>query len=388
MQTTLLQGLNRAPSCHGGLRLKLYPAAQWARVADTWAALAHSTRQASFYLDRRWVETWLEVFAAGLDVSAALFENAGQPVAACLLTRSRRVYGLIPLKRISLNAAGEKPADTTYIEFNSLICHAGWEEPVARMLADHLMGQEWDEFALDGFVPGPAYEALKEALRDLELEEVRQPSYYVDLAALRRFGRDYEEVLKSHRRRMVRQSMRSYTETLGPLRLEPAANIDAALQMLGELARLNRGRFAARGGRSVFESRRFVEFHRRLIQRCFPDRSVQFLRMEAGGRPIGLLYNLVFSGKVYFYQCGFDYALNPRLSPGIVTLAAAVQHYLDLDYDDFDFLSGEAEYKRMLATGARDLVWATFRRPTSRVRITAAMRAAKHRLVRLQARAA
>jgi CelD/BcsL family acetyltransferase involved in cellulose biosynthesis len=64
-----------------------------------------------------------------------------------------------------------------------------------------------------------------------------------------------------------------------------------------------------------------------------------------------------------------------------VTLAHAVQHYIDTGYDDFDFLSGEASYKRMLSTNSRDLVWAVFRRPNLRVRIGGAARAGKRRLV-------
>jgi CelD/BcsL family acetyltransferase involved in cellulose biosynthesis len=382
MNTASSQNVTWREAASGNvLRVTVYPGGQFDRVAEKWASLARSTASNSFFLSRDWVETWIRVFGSRLSVSVVLFAKQEQPVGVCLLVQTKRNCGLIPLNRISLNTAGENPKDSTYIEFNNLVCLPGWEQPVADSLAEYLAEREWDEFALDGFVPSVGYEALKRAFARFQMEEDQQPSYYVDLSALRCSGRSYDAMLSSHRRKMVRQSIRAYSRAVGALRLEAAQNIETAVQMFDELARLNCLRLSLRRHHSVFESAVFKTFHTQLIQRCFPEGSVELLRLEAGGRTIGILYNFVWAGKVYFYQCGFDYTLHARLSPGIVTLAHAVQHYIDTGYDDFDFLSGEASYKRMLSTNSRDLVWAVFRRPNLRVRIGGAARAGKRRLV-------
>jgi CelD/BcsL family acetyltransferase involved in cellulose biosynthesis len=381
MNTALPRNAIWQKSTSGGeLRVTVYPGGQFGRMAENWARLAQRTAPNSFFLSQDWVETWIHIFGSRANVSVVLFASQEQPVGACLLAETNHNCGLIPLKRISLNAAGENPKDSTYIEFNNLLCFPGWEQAVADRLAEYLMDREWDEFALDGFVPGVGYEALKRAFARFKLEEDQQPSYYVDLSALRRGGRSYDGMLTSHRRKAIRQSIRAYAKAAGPLRLEAAQNVEAAVQMFEELARLNCRRLSLRRHHSVFESPVFRAFHEKLIQQCFPEGSVELLRLEAGGRTIGILYNFVWAGKVYFYQCGFDYTNHARLSPGIVTLAHAVQHYIDAGYDDFDFLSGEASYKRMLSTGSRDLVWAVFRRPNLRVRIGGAARACKRRL--------
>ncbi|HLK48902.1 MAG TPA: GNAT family N-acetyltransferase [Bryobacteraceae bacterium] len=364
------------------LGLELYPAGEWDRVAEKWERLLASAPRPSFFLSRRWVETWMEVFGPRLETSIAVLEYRDTPVAACLLVQSRRKYGLVPLRRISLNASGENPEDTTYVEFNDLVCLPGWEEPVVSRLAEHLSAEQWDEFSLDGFLPGRAYDAVKRAFARFDLEETRQPSYYVDLAALRRMDLTYDGMLNSHRRRMVRQNIRAFSK-LGPLILEVAQTTEAAIQMLGELALLNRERFARDGGHSAFESAAFLEFHRKLIQKRQANGGVQLLRLKAGGNTIGIVYNLVSAGKVCFYQCGFNYGLNPKLSPGIATLAQAIPYCLNQGYDDFDFLSGEANYKRMLSTGSRELVWAVFRRRSAAIRSMTAARTAKRHLQRL-----
>lgn len=380
METALLPHVSCPEKVSGAdLRLELYPATAWNRVAGTWSWLLLSAGQHSFFLSPRWIETWLEVFGSRLEASIALFEYEGNPVGACVLAGSRRRYGLLPLRRISLNASGENPADTTYIEFNNLLCGPGWEGPVAARLAEYFHAGQWDELALDGFLPEGAYVAMKRAFAQFDLEEERHPSYYVDLAGLRRAGLAYDGMLKSHRRKMVRQNIRAYSGLAGALRLEAAQSIDTAIQMLEELASLNRRRLARDRGRSAFESAAFLEFHRKLIHKCLADDAVQLLRLKGGDDTIGILYNLVSRGKVYFYQCGFNYTLSPKLSPGIVTLTQAIPYCLDRGYDDFDFLSGDADYKRVLSTGFRELVWAVFRRRSAGIRsMTAARRAKRH----------
>ena len=92
-----------------------------------WSDLLRACPQASFFLTGAWVETWMEVFGPRLDVSVMLFESTDEPVGACLVVHTRPRRAMIPLRRISINAAGESAADTTYIEFNDLVCRTGWE---------------------------------------------------------------------------------------------------------------------------------------------------------------------------------------------------------------------------------------------------------------------
>jgi len=358
------------------LRVAVYSQKEWPRIQPVWRQLASVSPECSFFMTEPWVDTWLHVFGARLDVSIVLFESADGPMAACLLVKTRQRHAFIPLLKISLNATGEDNADTTYIEFNQLLCRSGWERAVAAALAEFLIQQQWDEFVLDGFSPGLHYDALKRAFLPFDLEEVRHPSYYVDLAALRSSGKPYQTVLSTHRRKLLRQNLRSYSE-LGPIRLVAAGDLEAALAMFDEMAELNLRRWASASRPGVFGSPYFKAFHQRLIERCFAESSIQLLRLQAGSRTIGILYNFVHAGKVYFYQCGFDYGSDQRLSPGMITLSHAIQYCLELGLDDWDFLSGDANYKRMLSNGSRSLVWAAFRRRNVRVEMLKLARTAR-----------
>jgi CelD/BcsL family acetyltransferase involved in cellulose biosynthesis len=274
---------------------------------------------------------------------------------------------------MSLNASGESSSDTTYIEFNDLLCRAGWENKVAEALAEHIRDQKWDELVLAGFSRGAAYETLRTAFGGLVCEEVEHPCHYVDLAEIRRCGKTYDTVLKGRSRKHLRQNIRYYS-SLGEVRLEAARDLQSALVMFDQVADLSQKRWAGKGKNSVLSSSRFRAFHRSILMKCFGQGTVQMLRATAGRETIGVIYNLVFRGKVYFYQCGYQYTADKRLGPGKAALSLAIQYCLDAGYDDFDFLSGEAKYKESMATGSRSLVWTTFRKPGIRFRILDALR--------------
>jgi hypothetical protein len=316
---------------------------------------------------------WIETFGPMFPVSILIFRDRDEPFAVCLAVRTTAHHRGVAFRRLSLNASGEAAAENTYVEFNYLPCLPGYEKLAAAQLASYAAGLEWDEFTLDGFAPGPAYEALLGELRDLECFEQHQPSHYVDLAALRASNSSFEALVGSVTRKHLRQYARAYTR-LGPIRLAAADSVETALRMFDELAALNRARWAVRSRYAVFRSPRFVSFHRRLIERSMPDRSVQLLRLTAGERTVGLVYNLVQDNRVYFYQCGYDYSFDRRLSPGMLTLAHAIQRCLEAGFDSYEFLSGDEPYKRHLATGTRGLVWTIIRRPTLRNRVAGVAR--------------
>lgn len=360
------------------LAINVYGRSAWPSVAPVWSELAAASPNCSAFLTEAWIGTWLEIYGPDLDPSILVFESAGQPVGACLLVRSRRSRALLPVDRISLNASGEAAADTTYVEFNDLLCRDGWETPVAEAAARHLLQQDWDELALDGFRDGRCYEVFKHVLRELDLHEVWKPSYFVDLAAIRGSGTGYEMALSGTTRSQLRRKTRHYEE-IGPVRLDAAQDLDTALRWLDELAELNRHRWAGRE-RGAFDSPRFVAFHRSLIRQCFSQRTVQLLRVTAGQETVGLIYNFVHRGKVYFYQCGFQYTGDKRVSPGTVTFSQVIRYCLSEGFDDYDFLAGEARYKQCLSTGSRRLVWAVFRRPRLKLRVLDQLRHINRRL--------
>jgi CelD/BcsL family acetyltransferase involved in cellulose biosynthesis len=149
--------------------------------------------------------------------------------------------------------------------------------------------------------------------------------------------------------------------------------------MIGEMITLHQRTWNARGEPGAFTSARKVAFHQALIRRAFPRGAIQLLRVSAGQETIGILYNFLQNGKVYFYQSGLNYGEAKHLKPGLVAHASAIRYCLEQGLNEYDFLAGDARYKRSLAKDSRPLAWVVFSRPHFKLALIEFLRAIKRK---------
>ena len=94
-----------------------------------------------------------------------------------------------------------------------------------------------------------------------------------------------------------------------------------------------------------------------------------------------MLYNFVHRGRVYFYQSGFVYSANKRVTPGFVALACTIHRCLESpDLQEFHFMPGGDHYKEPMATDRQELEWLVFRRRNLKNFVIRLLREGKRRL--------
>jgi CelD/BcsL family acetyltransferase involved in cellulose biosynthesis len=359
---------------------------QWPEVAPDWSALVLASPYLSAFLTSAWVEAWLSVFGDSLAPRVLVFRSTSAPqttVGACVLVARAERRGPFSLRQVHFHTAGEDEADETVPEHNAVLCLEGWEREVAAALRGYLDRSPWDQFIAGGMAEGPTLDAVAEAFADIPAIVRPAPSHYIDLASLDADG--YLARLSRNTREQIRRSRRLY-EHEGPVTLEQAADLPAALAMLDELAGLHQTAWEARGEAGVFSSPLFVAFHRAFIERAFASGGVQLLRVRVGPVAIAILYNLVHAGRVSSYQSGLRYSHDNRLKPGVVAHVLAMEHCRASGFTEYDLLSGGSQYKKSLATGSRTLTWMTFQRATMKLktldRLAALKRSARARIRR------
>jgi hypothetical protein len=351
---------------------------QWSGFAPTWQRIHDMCPDASFFVSREWVDCWLATFGEELNPDLLAFVGDGDVVGCCLLVwRTQWVRG-IPLRRVFLNCAGENEADSTYIEYNSLLSLPDCAEEAAKALGTFLRNRYWDELLLQGVVEHSPIHAMARSLGSNEFSE--SPSHYVDFVRVRGEGAEYINMLPSKVRKHIRRSLRTYEQIGGYCGLEIARNPAEALMIFRQLAELHQASWANRGRAGVFGSPTFLRFHERLIRHEFDRGTILLLRLQAGREIVGALYSFVYRGCVYFYQSGFQYTLDIRMSPGLATLYLAVSDCLKRpELHAFDFLAGDSQYKRSLATDSRPLRWISVMRLTPMAALFRGLRAVKRR---------
>lgn len=332
----------------------------------------------SFFQSWNWVGTWL----AELDRPAcALIGRApdGRVVLLGALSPSLRRNRLpVSTHGLHLHSTGDDALDVITTEYNGFLVDAAWQGQAETQAIRHLFalpevaGHRRNELHLRGiaapFAPGLAAAGL--AGTALE----RQPSWYVDLASLRAAGGDYLAGLSANTRYQIRRSMRLFAAD-GPLVAEPARSTEEALAFLDALKTLHQRYWTSRGEPGAFAFPFFERFQRRLIETCQPGGQVELVRIRAGQRELGYLYNFRHNGRVLAYQSGFHYAADPRLKPGLVSHTLCIERHLREGAAVYDFLAGAARYKASLGRPGPDMTYWLIERPTrvlraeSRVRV-------------------
>jgi CelD/BcsL family acetyltransferase involved in cellulose biosynthesis len=201
----------------------------------------------------------------------------------------------------------------------------------------------------------------------------RELSHFVDLDAVREAG-DYTTLLGPRTRKNMRRSRRAY-EARGAMTFDVAATMPDALAYLERLIDLHETAWRAQGWRGSFSNTFYRAFHNELVRRGAPSGRIQMGRLAAGGREIGYLYNFCHRGRVYTYQAGLHFEEDAVFQPGRMCDWAAIEHSARSGLDVYDFLAGDTQYKRSLATGHDERVWTVVQRNDRYERVAEPLRA-------------
>ena len=103
-------------------------------------------------------------------------------------------------------------------------------------------------------------------------------------------------------------------------------------------------------------SPRFAAFHDEVMPPLLAAGALELLWLTVRGDPIAIIYNIVWNGKVYFYQSGRKIDVPKGVRPGIVIHAHAIRRAISAGRREYDFLGGASRYKVQLSTAARPLL--------------------------------
>lgn len=292
--------------------------------------------------------TWIGCRIAERFVAPRLARAVEEGRTIGLALFNRRGVRLAP-GALWLHQTGDAREDSVFIEHNAPLVMAG-EARITRAILQHALEQ-------GGVVMlGGIDDATLALGLDLGLSHVRarRDAPYASLtgggagAWRRGLGRATRAQLGRSQRRL---------EALGPLSWRKAGDVPEALEFLAGLATLHAVSWSRRGRPGAFAEPAFARFHASLIARGLPRGEVSLWRLAVADRPVGYLYNFHWRNQVLAYQSGFDTERVPGASPGLTAHALAIADAEAAGCDRYDFLAGDARYKRNLGHAARSLHW-------------------------------
>jgi CelD/BcsL family acetyltransferase involved in cellulose biosynthesis len=335
-----------------------------AQIEPEWDALLARSAANSPTLSPLWMRAWWSVFGAsdGRELRVALFWDRARLVGIAPLQARLHWYrpGL-PFRRLELLASGEAEADEICSDYIGLIAERGAEEEVARTLVTALAAGAlggWDELVLPAMDGASALTSLVTgALTHARFATESVVASEAPYLALPPTWAAYLAALPSSRRYLVTRSLRDYEKwAAGESRLHVAATPAELAEGQRVLHSLHGERWGAEGSAGVFRSERFARFHELVMAALLERGALELSWLTVRGEPIAALYNIVWDGKIHFYQSGRKIELPKGIRPGIVAHAYALQRAIAAGLREYDFLAGASQYKMQLALATRPLV--------------------------------
>jgi len=351
--------------------------ARLATLRPDWLALLRRSAADGPMLGPTWLTTWWRVFGPlqGRRLRLTLFHDGGRLVGlAPLLGRAHWYKPGLPFRRLEPLGSGEREEDSICSDYLNVIAERGAERRVAAALAAALAAGAlgpWDELVLplmDGLDEMPGL--LVEACRSAGLSAERTVTGAAPYAPLPSTWEGYLKGLGKKGRYAVLRCLRDFeTWAGGPTRVErvrSAADLERGTAVLIDL---HQRRWQSAGQPGRFAVPRFRQFHEAVLPRLLAEGALELAWLVARGEPVAAQYNLVWGDKVYFYQCGRRVDVPDQVRPGTVLLALLIRGAIEAGRREFDFLDGEALYKRRLAAATRPVVRVRVARPSWREQI-------------------
>jgi Acetyltransferase (GNAT) domain len=274
----------------------------------------------------------------------------------------------IQYRRIALNQSLESSLESLTLEVNGF---ANTPDPTAEALLPVLLAQlkaetSWDELRFSAI-----NEVMVKALFDwakvnqlIAYEYASSETFWVDFSALNHQASEpFLSSRSANCRQQLRKSRRQIEERFGVLKIENASSADTAYDWLDSLGYFHRLRWPSNNPLEGFHNPLFIQFFKQIIQDGLLEGKVQLLKISAGEKPVGYLFNLVKDGRVSFLMSGIDYYETEKYKPGMLCHWLAIEKNFSEGMRVYDFLAGTNRYKESLSTHREAVKTITLARP-------------------------
>jgi hypothetical protein len=357
-------GVNRGAMDIDGLTYTLEFPGNVEELGRAWTDL-ESRSDCSFFLTWDWIGTWLTT-TPNLSPLLLSVRDRTEIVGLALLQPVRLRRNFIYAEGLLLHQTGNQTTDIITIEYNGFLCDRKHAALIRRSIFRFLTQTDtrlrnWNEIHIALATDSISQDAKREGLIGFEL--ARKPSWFVDFEAVRSGGKPYLETIGRNTRYQIRRAAKLY-ERHGPVIANSARTRKEAAAYFEELKLYHQATWTGRGKAGSFANPYFEGFHRTLIEKCLEREAVELVRVTAGRKLVGLLYNFIHRGHVYAYQTGLCYKNDQRLKPGLVSHYVCIERHLQAGALIYDFMAGDSRYKANLGIPGPDLVHHVFKRPS------------------------
>lgn len=313
------------------------------RLEKEWLALEQQT-QCSFFLTWAWIGGWLKQCIANQQpfyIVQAYNKNHLVGL-AIIIKQQRKVFGFFPIKQWWLNRSGIETIDQCWIEENNfLMIKENQIQIQAAFFEFFKNNNSWQELIV-GMCDSQTitnFSSLSSHLNVLYDDK----GYAIDYKNINSSEHYSQSVLSRNTRQKIKQSEKLLVQQ-GELTLHVLVKPEDKVKHLKYISRLHIARWQTTETPSGFINASFSHIFDELIIQP----NVEIVYLEQNSIALGYLIFFIHQDKVYFYLSALTSNSNNKIKLGMLLHHKAISHYLQLGFKAYDFLAGDARYKKSL----------------------------------------
>ena len=259
---------------------------------------------------------------------------------------SRKVFGLFTIKQWHLHRSGNTKEDQIWIEHNDFLLDADISDSVREEMVKSICN--FAPSVQEIIVGLSTNDALIRFAKSFQSKSL-QLRHLIDTLAYRVETKEtfVNEVLSKNARSQVMRSEKLLNQ-LGNLDFYVVTRTEDVKKALESIAKIHVDRWSKSIEGSGFTNSCFKEFHRLIIS-DEGNKIAEVSVLSLNQKPIGYLLNYIYKDKVYFYLSALTTFDENKIKVGITLHTKAIQHYIDNGIYSYDFLGGDARYKKSLS---------------------------------------
>jgi CelD/BcsL family acetyltransferase involved in cellulose biosynthesis len=321
------------------------------KLEPEWNALLQESQSNNVFLTWEWISTWWEIFGADFEMRVLIDRDASgklRGIAPLMIGRDQGSFGRNFRCLMIIGQRGDTLAE--YLDF---LIRRGCEKEVTTAFVEfitHELAADWDYIFFERILTSsPNFSLLKFSFEQQKLlieTDGKMPSPFLRLPA------SWEDLFKAQSKNFRRQWNNSWNRLTrdAEIKLHFAGKDLSIEQAFQELARLHHLRWENES--ASFRTQKYLRFHHELSCKLHQNGWLLFMLISANGEYIAARYDFVYANKIWCFQGGWNPAYDSQ-RVGTVLTGKIIEWGIQNGLQEYDFLGGEADYKKRWADGER-----------------------------------
>jgi len=329
-------------------------------IASKWQSLEHNSNT-NVFLSWQWISNWLDLVTDKIFLIEAHRDNKVVGL-GFFVEKTRKVFGCISVKQWWLHRTGIQQQDQIWVEYNDFLLDKSCSVVVREQMIKAVAG--FDPSVKEVIIGLSATENLDyfthsfAKLNFLGSNTVETSGYLASLSCLN--GDSLRKSLSKNTRTQITRS-KKILQNQGKLSFEVFSAPQKLIELYPKIASIHIDKWQATNEGSGFSNPLFEGFHH-LMALNSKNNMVQIAVLTLNEVELGYLVNFVYNNKVYFYLSALQKNPDNKIKIGLTLHSEAMRYYAEQGIESYDFLGGDARYKKSLSNEKYGLAMKCFYR--------------------------